>query len=75
MLEVFKDKIIDLLRKYCYVGGMPKAVQEYSETQDYQLVRKIQKIILNDYEQIFQNIFRRNKLNVLAYCGTQYHHN
>lgn len=53
MLEVFKDKIIDLLRKYCYVGGMPKAVQEYSETQDYQLVRKIQKNILNDYEQDF----------------------
>jgi hypothetical protein len=32
---------------------MPKAVQEYSETQDYQIVRKIQKNILNDYEQDF----------------------
>ena len=26
MQKVFKERIIDLLRRYCYVGGMPKAV-------------------------------------------------
>ena len=50
MQKVFKERIIDLLRRYCYVGGMPKVVLSYSEKQDYNLVRKIQKNILADYE-------------------------
>lgn len=50
MQKVFKERIIDLLRRYCYVGGMPKAVLSFSEKQDYNLVRKIQRNILNDYE-------------------------
>lgn len=51
--KVFKDRIIDLLRRYCYVGGMPKAVLSFSQEQDYNLVRKIQRNILNDYESDF----------------------
>lgn len=50
MQKVFKERFIDLLRRYCYVGGMPKAVLSFSEKQDYNLVRKIQKNILDDYE-------------------------
>ena len=50
MQKVFKERIIDLLRRYCYVGGMPKAVLSFSHEQDYNLVRKIQRNILNDYE-------------------------
>lgn len=53
MQKVFKDRIIDLLRRYCYVGGMPKAVLSFSQEQDYNLVRKIQRNILNDYESDF----------------------
>lgn len=51
--KVFKERIIDLLRRYCYVGGMPKAVLSFSQEQDYNLVRKIQRNILNDYESDF----------------------
>lgn len=50
MQKVFKERIIDLLRRYCYVGGMPKAVLSFSQEQDYNLVRKIQRNILSDYE-------------------------
>jgi hypothetical protein len=50
MQKVFKERIIDLLRRYCYVGGMPKAVLSFVQQQDYNLVRKIQKNILSDYE-------------------------
>ena len=50
MQKVFKERIIDLLHRYCYVGGMPKVVLSFSEKQDYNLVRKIQKNILDDYE-------------------------
>lgn len=50
MQKVFKERIIDLLRRYCYVGGMPKVVLSFSQEQDYNLVRKIQRNILSDYE-------------------------
>lgn len=53
MQKVFKERIIDLLRRYCYVGGMPKAVLSFLQKQDYNLVRKIQRNILNDYEEDF----------------------
>lgn len=51
--KVFKERIIDLLRRYCYVGGMPKVVLSFSQEQDYNLVRKIQRNILSDYESDF----------------------
>lgn len=50
MQKIFKERIIDLLRRYCYVGGMPKAVLSFSQEQDYNIVRKIQRNILSDYE-------------------------
>ena len=53
MQKVFKERIIDLLRRYCYVGGMPNAVLSFEQKQDYNLVRKIQKNILDDYESDF----------------------
>lgn len=53
MQKVFRERIIDLLRRYCYVGGMPKAVLSFSQEQDYNLVRKIQRNILSDYESDF----------------------
>lgn len=53
MQKVFRERIIDLLRRYCYVGGMPKAVLSFSQEQDYNLIRKIQRNILSDYESDF----------------------
>ena len=50
MQKVFKERIIDLLRRYCYVGGMPKVVLSFSQEQNYNLARKIQRNILSDYE-------------------------
>ncbi|MCQ2966432.1 MAG: ATP-binding protein [Alphaproteobacteria bacterium] len=55
MLEIFKDKIIDYLKIYFYVGGMPEVVRNYIEKKDFQLVRKIQKRILNNYREDFSN--------------------
>lgn len=52
-IKIFKDKIIDLLRRYCFVGGMPRVVESYAKEKDYQLVRKLQKNILSNYESDF----------------------
>lgn len=53
MQRVFKGEIVNLLRRYCYVGGMPRAVESFAEKRDYNIVRKIQKNILMDYEEDF----------------------
>ncbi|ORY74977.1 hypothetical protein LY90DRAFT_502415 [Neocallimastix californiae] len=53
MQKVFKDKIIDLLRRYLYVGGMPAIVGSYAQNQDYQEVRRLQINLLADYENDF----------------------
>jgi uncharacterized protein len=47
--EPFHQKLLDLLRTYFFIGGMPEVVQFFSETNDYSKVREIQKEILNSY--------------------------
>ncbi len=46
-------KLIDCLRQYYFVGGMPAAVREYSESGNLQTVRTIQQQILFDYRRDF----------------------
>ena len=48
-IAVFHESIIELLKQYFYVGGMPLAVIAYSETGDFNEVRETQKIILNSF--------------------------
>ena len=43
----------DALKQYYYVGGMPEAVQAFSDRKDFNEVREIQKRILSAYEQDF----------------------
>jgi len=50
MLAVFAEQLTDLLKQYYYVGGMPEAVLEHSETKDLSRVRRIQQAIINTYE-------------------------
>lgn len=50
LITTFKSKYIQRLRQYYYVGGMPEAVLKFSESENYQDVRDIQKQILNAYE-------------------------
>ena len=53
MITGFKQTYIDALRYYYFVGGMPEAVQSFSENKDFNEVREIQKRILAAYEQDF----------------------
>lgn len=52
-LAPMSQKLIDLLRQYYYVGGMPEVVNYYCQKQDLKGVRRIQKRILGDYEKDF----------------------
>ncbi len=52
-IKVFKDKLIDLLKQYYFIGGMPEAISTYTETGDLNQVREIHERLLFAYEQDF----------------------
>lgn len=47
--EAFRTRLIELLKLYMYVGGMPEAVMEYVESGSLPRVRVIQQQILTSY--------------------------
>jgi predicted AAA+ superfamily ATPase len=53
MISVFKNVYIDALKQYCFVGGMPEVVADFSEKNDFNRVREIQRRLLMSYEQDF----------------------
>ena len=53
LIKSFKDKYIQLLRQYYFIGGMPEAVLSYSTQNNYSDVRAIQNRILIAYEHDF----------------------
>ncbi|MDR3293585.1 MAG: ATP-binding protein [Clostridiales bacterium] len=52
-IGVIKSELIDLLKKYMFVGGMPEAVLSYSQNKNYAEVKKIHLQILGTYENDF----------------------
>lgn len=53
MITTFKDRYIDALRQYYYIGGMPEVVAAFSQQQDFEAARRIQLRLLDAYEQDF----------------------
>ena len=53
MIKIFSNKFEDLLKQYCYIGGMPEVVQNFVNNGDFNQVRTIQKRILAAYERDF----------------------
>lgn len=49
----YKNRYIDYLKYYYYIGGMPEVVSRYIETKDLNIVRKTQNKLLNAYENDF----------------------
>lgn len=52
------EMALDMYKKFLYVGGMPEAVKEYIETKNIELVRIIQKNIIDAY---FNDMSKYNK--------------
>lgn len=50
LINSFKEQLIQHLREYYYVGGMPEAVRRFAEDMDMKAVREIQRQILIAYE-------------------------
>ncbi|HUN02631.1 MAG TPA: AAA family ATPase [Niabella sp.] len=52
-LNFFHQKLINYLRYYLFVGGMPEAVKDFAENRDWQSVRHIQNQIIASYRSDF----------------------
>ncbi len=53
MIKIFKDKFENLLKEYCYIGGMPAVIQDFVNNKDFNTSRTIQKEIISAYEKDF----------------------
>lgn len=53
LIKSFREKYIQYLRQYYYIGGMPEVVRSFKNNNNFQEVRDIQKQILSAYEQDF----------------------
>lgn len=61
--DIFHNELLDLLKLYFFIGGMPEAVKSYIDYKDLNKVRKIQKEILSGYETDFSKGPNALKLN------------
>ena len=52
-ISTFSSKLINYLRYYYFVGGMPEVVQAFVENRDFNEVRKIQEEIISSYNSDF----------------------
>lgn len=53
IIEPFHEKLINYLRLYYFIGGMPEVVNAFIENKDFEQVRTIQKNIISGYENDF----------------------
>lgn len=53
LISNYKNRFIDYLKYYYYVGGMPEVVSVYREKEDLRAVRDIQEKLLAAYENDF----------------------
>jgi uncharacterized protein len=53
LITAFKEKYIEMLRQYYFIGGMPEVVDNFVRNSNFKETRKIQQNILNAYEQDF----------------------
>ncbi|MBQ2983056.1 MAG: ATP-binding protein [Lachnospiraceae bacterium] len=62
LIESFRDKYIDWLKKYYYIGGMPEVVASFASERDFTEVRHLQKKIIEMYEADFSKHTTANEL-------------
>jgi uncharacterized protein len=53
LIAVFHEKLVEILRLYYFIGGMPEVVSNYIDHKNLETVRSIQQKILAGYENDF----------------------
>lgn len=68
MSEAIHKKLLQWLRIYFFIGGMPEAVKTYIETNDFTEVEKIQSSILTSFRYDFAKYGTRKQQEHLGEC-------
>lgn len=63
--EIIHQELVQLLKYYFRIGGMPAAVNAYIETNDLKEVSKIHSLILQSYEDDFAKYAKKTDWNAL----------
>lgn len=64
--KLFEDMLIEKLKTYYIIGGMPEVVYSWVNDKDIELVNKIQKNILNSYENDFSKHTSASEANKIS---------
>jgi predicted AAA+ superfamily ATPase len=59
LLELHHQSLLDELKKYYFIGGMPKAIKTYIATKSFIDVRTVQEEILQTYQEDFPKYAKR----------------
>ena len=62
LIEGFREKYIDWLKKYYFIGGMPEVVSSFVAERDFTEVRRLQRRIIEMYEADFSKHTSINEL-------------
>ena len=66
--KIFESQLIEKLKTYYIIGGMPEVVYSWVNDKDIEKVNKIQKNILSSYENYFSkhtDVFEANKISLI----------
>ena len=66
--QLRKTRMLELFRTYLVVGGMPRAVERYKETNNFSIVYNIQRTIMKDYELDIIKFAESNKKQKVRSC-------
>ena len=64
--KIFEDQLIEKLKVYYIIGGMPEAVYSWINDKDIEKVNIIQKNILESYENDFAKYMKYNEANKVS---------
>lgn len=62
LMASYREKYVDWLKKYYYIGGMPEVVASFVENKDFTEVRYLQNQIIDMYEDDFSKYTTENEL-------------
>ena len=71
--EALHEKLITLLKYYCFVGGMPEAVVQYIQHDKVSMAREVQLEILDSYERDFAKHAPNNQIMKINAVWQQVH--
>ena len=55
MLQIIHEKLIEQLKLYYVIGGMPEVMKKWIQTKNVEMVYKLQQNIINAYIYLIKN--------------------